>query len=54
MSMMMNEIGGLFAGEMAQWVKSFLNKYTDLSSESQNSHKCKLCQGMFVTPVVDE
>ena len=33
---MMNEISGLFAGKMAQWLKCFLNKYVDLNSESQH------------------
>jgi hypothetical protein len=46
---MMNEISGLFAGKMAQWLKCFLNKYVDLNSESQNSHKCQLCQWVPVT-----
>jgi hypothetical protein len=48
-STMMNEISGLFAGKMAQWLKCFLNKYVDLNSESQNSHKCQLCQWVPVT-----
>lgn len=51
-SMMMNEISGLLAGEMALWLKCSLYKYADLSSESQNSHKCQLCQWVPVTPVV--
>lgn len=48
---MMNEISALFA-EMAQWGKCCLNKYADLRSESQNSHKCQLCQWVPITPVV--
>lgn len=33
----MNERSGLVCWRMAQWVGCFLNKYVDLSSESQMS-----------------